>query len=86
MKNLPTSLEKVRTLQTALRAKAKAEPAVRFYSLWDKVWRWDILLEAYRRCRVNRGAPGVDGESFSHIEAAGPLSTMPRRVGGTRRA
>lgn len=78
MKNLPTSLEKVRTLQTALRAKAKAEPAVRFYSLWDKVWRWDILLEAYRRCRVNRGAPGVDGESFSHIEAAGPLIWLER--------
>jgi RNA-directed DNA polymerase len=61
----------VETLQTALQAKAKAEPTVRFYSLWDKVCRKDILQEAYRRCRANAGAPGVDRESFARIEAKG---------------
>lgn len=63
--------DSVRTLQTSLGAKAKAEPAYRFYSLWDKVCREDILQEAYRRCRANRGAPGCDGESFQRIEAQG---------------
>jgi retron-type reverse transcriptase len=66
--SLGTSLETVRTLQTALQAKAKAEPTARFYSLWDKVCREDVLAEAYRRCRVNRGAPGVDAERFEDIE------------------
>lgn len=66
--SLGTSLETVRTLQTALQTKAKAESTARFYSLWDKVCREDVLAEAYRRCRVNRGAPGVDGERFEDIE------------------
>src|SRR5690606_39685156 len=69
--SLGTSLETVRTLQTALQAKAKAEPAYRFYSLWDKICREDVLAQAYRRCRANRGAPGVDGESFEDIENDG---------------
>lgn len=69
--SLPTLLDSVRTLQTALQTKAKNEPAARFYSLWDKVCRTDVLHEAYRRCRANRGAPGVDGERFEHIEEHG---------------
>ena len=68
---LPTSPDSVRTLQTTLQTKAKNEPVTRFYSLWDKVTRWDVLAEAYRRCRSNRGAPGVDGESFAAIDTAG---------------
>jgi group II intron reverse transcriptase/maturase len=70
--SLGTSLETVRTLQTALQAKAKAEPAARFYSLWDKVCREDTLAEAYRRCRANRGAPGADAERFEDIEEHRP--------------
>jgi group II intron reverse transcriptase/maturase len=69
--SLATLPDSVRTLQTTLQTKAKNEPTTRFYSLWDKVCRWDILSEAYRRCRANRGAPGVDGESFEAIEAQG---------------
>ena len=76
--SLGTSPEKVRTLQTALQAKAKAEPATRFYSLWDKVCRSDVLHEAYRRCRANDGAPGSDGERFEHIETKGRACWLER--------
>jgi group II intron reverse transcriptase/maturase len=68
---LRTPREKVETLQHSLHAKAKAEPSYRFYSLWDKVYRADVLREAYRRCRRNGGAAGVDGETFEQIEARG---------------
>ena len=68
---LPTPRERVRKLQTSLQAKAKAEPAFRFYSLWDKICRPDVLTEAYRRCRHNAGAPGADGQTFEEIEAHG---------------
>ena len=62
---------KVEKLQTALHAKAKAAPAYRFYALYDKVYRPDILAHAYQRCHANQGAAGVDGESFQDIEAYG---------------
>ena len=61
----------VETLQTSLQAKAKTEPAYRFYSLWDKVCRKDVLAEAYRRCHANAGAAGADGETFEQIETQG---------------
>jgi len=48
-RSLPTLLSSVQKLQTALQAKAKAEPSYRFYSLWDKICREDVLWEAYRR-------------------------------------
>jgi RNA-directed DNA polymerase len=62
---------KVQKLQTTLHAKAKESPGYRFYRLYDKVYRRDILEFAYLRCRSNDGAPGVDGQTFDDIEAYG---------------
>jgi group II intron reverse transcriptase/maturase len=63
--------QKVRKLQEALHAKAKESPDFRFYALYDKVYRADVLGFAYRRCRREGGAPGVDGERFEAIEVYG---------------
>ncbi|HEU5295695.1 MAG TPA: group II intron reverse transcriptase/maturase [Burkholderiaceae bacterium] len=55
----------------ALHAKAKAEPGFRFYALYDKISREDILAHAYAQCRSNKGAPGVDGQDFADVEMYG---------------
>ena len=61
----------VRKLQDALHSKAKDAPGYRFYALYDKLYRADILRFAYDRCKANGGAPGVDGQDFADIEAQG---------------
>ena len=70
MGNLSTP-RSVQKLQRALHAKAKAEPGFRFYALYDKIHRDDILAHAYSQCRSNKGAPGVDGQDFEEVDAYG---------------
>jgi RNA-directed DNA polymerase len=68
--NLSTP-KSVQKLQMALHAKAKAEAGYRFYALYDKISREDMLAHAYAQCRSNKGAPGGDGQTFADIEAYG---------------
>lgn len=63
--------ERIRNLQRKLYCKAKAEPAFRFYVLYDKICRLDILRHAFALARSNGGAPGVDGVTFGEIETSG---------------
>ena len=70
MGNLVTPIS-VQRLQRALYTKAKAEPGYRFYALYDKIYREDVLAHAYAQCRSNKGAPGVDRQEFSDIESYG---------------
>jgi RNA-directed DNA polymerase len=66
-----TPPETVGKLQTVLREKAKASPSYRFYALYDKMYRKDVLAYAYTRCRLNQGAAGVDGQTFEGIAEYG---------------
>jgi group II intron reverse transcriptase/maturase len=64
---------KVRAFQRKLYLASKQKKDFRFYSLYDKVYRLDILMESYRQCRANGGSPGCDGITFSDIEEKGLL-------------
>ena len=67
----PTNTDPLQKLRAALHDKAKSAPNFRFYSRYDKVYRRDVLEAAWLPCRVNGGAPGVDGQSFKDIEEYG---------------
>ena len=75
-----TTPDRIRTLQRKLYAKAKQEPAYRFYALYDKIIREDILSHAWRLVRANRGSPGVDGISFTAIEGGIGVETFLREL------
>lgn len=62
---------KLQELQKKLHLKAKSEPKFRFYALYDKIYRYDVLIEAWRRVRSNGGAAGIDGQSIEDVETAG---------------
>ena len=66
-----TTLTSVQKLQMALHAKAKESPDFRFYALYDKVYRKDVLVYAYQRCKANGGAAGVDNQTLEDIEQHG---------------
>jgi len=66
-----TPPESVQKLRSSLHAKAKGSPGYRFYALYDKVYRSDVLAFAYQCCKANKGAAGVDGQTFEDIEAYG---------------
>lgn len=68
--------DKVRELQRKLFMAAKRSRGRRFHALYDRIWRGDVLLEAWKRVRANGGAAGVDGETIADIEAAGVESFL----------
>ena len=80
-----TPRDKVRQLQRQLWAAAKRAPGRRFHALYDHIWRGDILWEAWRRVRRNRGAAGVDGQSLSSVEQYG-VERFLKQLGSELRA
>ena len=67
----PNNTDSLQKLRAALLVKAKRNPQFRFYSLYDKVYRSDVLAEAWKKCLANQGVHGVDGQSFEDIETYG---------------
>ncbi len=78
--------EQVRQLQRTLYRTAKQSKAVKFYSLYDKVWRIDVLWEAWKQVKANQGAPGVDGETIEGIVSRGEEGWMLSRLQDQLRA
>ena len=78
--------EKVQKLQAALHAKAKGSPTYRFYALYHKMYREEILAYTYACCRANGGAPGLDGRDFADIEAYGVVRWLDKLAEELRRA
>ena len=81
---MASTLDKVRAFQRKLYRASKQKEDYRFYSLYDKVYRLDILLQAYRQCRVNGGSPGCDGETFRAIEEKGLTPWLEALAGQLR--
>src|SRR5262244_2944345 len=71
---------KVRNLQRALYRKSKQEKEVRFYSLYDKVWRTDVLWEAWRQVKANHGAPGIDSKTIAEIVETGQEAALIQKL------
>ena len=67
----PINSENCSETAEALHAKAKAEAGYRFYALYDKISRENILTHSFAQCRSNKGAPGIDGQDFADIETYG---------------
>jgi RNA-directed DNA polymerase len=76
----------VRQLQRTLYRKAKQDKTVKFYSLYDKVWREDVLWEAWQQVKANHGAPGVDGVTIEEIVDKGQEAAMLGRLAAQLRA
>jgi len=72
--------EKVRNLQRALYRKSKQEKEARFYSLYDKVWRTEVLWEAWRQVKANHGAPGIDGKTIEEIVETGQEAALIEKL------
>ena len=75
-----TTPNQIRILQRKLYTKAKQEPSYRFYALYDKISRAEVLAHAWRLVRANRGSPGVDGISFEAIESGKGVETFLREL------
>ena len=81
----PPPIDKVRQLQRQLWVAAKRSPERRFHALMDRIWRPDILWEAWRRVQRNRGSAGVDRETLAEIEQYG-VERLLRELGVVLRA